>query len=238
MSRERIYANPGGFPLKHRNTVVGALVLLVFSLLSTFRATALPKCGHYPLPPDGCASPILIDTDGNGFHLTSAEKGVSFDITGDGHLTKMAWTAAGSTNAFLALPHDGTITSGKELFGNFTPQPPSSHPNGFLALAIYDQPENGGNGDGVIDEKDAVFSSLRLWIDSNHDGVAQAEEIHSLPELGVFSISLHYRESRKEDQYGNLFRYWSRINLIGPDEDDSRAGRVAYDVFFTTVADQ
>jgi hypothetical protein len=90
----------------------------------------------------------------------------------------------------------------------------------------------------VIDEKDAIFSSLRLWIDSNHDGVAQTEQIHSLPELGVFSISLHYRESRKEDQYGNLFRYWSRINLIDPDEDDSRAGRVAYDVFFTTVANQ
>jgi hypothetical protein len=77
-----------------------------------------------------------------------------------------------------------------------------------------------------------------LWIDSNHDGIAQAEEIHTLPELGVFSISLHYRESRKEDKYGNLFRYWSRINLMGQDEDDSRAGRVAFDVFFTTVEDQ
>ena len=238
MSRERIYAFSRKFQPKPHNIAISALALLVFSLLSTFQASALPKCGHWPMPPAGCASPILIDTDGNGFHLTSAEAGVSFDITGTGHLTKMAWTAPGSTNAFLALPHDGTITSGKELFGNFTPQPPSSHPNGFLALAVYDQPENGGNGDGVIDEKDAIFSSLRLWIDSNHDGVAQPEEIHTLPELGVYSISLHYRESRKEDQYGNLFRYWSRINLIGPDEDDSRAGRVAYDVFFTAVANQ
>ena len=237
-SGEGLHAFPSRLQLKHLNIAISALVLMVFSLLSPFKASALPKCGHFPLPPQGCSSPILIDTDGKGFHLTSAEEGVPFDITGDGHLTRMAWTAPGSTNAFLALPQDGTINSGKDLFGNFTPQPQSSHPNGFLALAVYDQPENGGNGDGVIDEKDGIFSSLRLWIDSNHDGVAQAEEIHSLPELGVFSISLHYRESRKEDQYGNLFRYWSRINLIDPDEDDSRAGRVAYDVFFTTVADQ
>jgi hypothetical protein len=33
---------------------------------------------------DGC-SPIIIDTEGEGFHLTSAEIGVIFDIRGDGH---------------------------------------------------------------------------------------------------------------------------------------------------------
>ncbi len=183
-------------------------------------------------------SPLIIDADGKGFHLTSAEGGVMFDIAGDGHPIQMAWTAAGSTNAFLALPHNGTITTGKELFGNYTPQTPSDHPNGFLALAVYDRPENGGNGDGVIDERDAIFSSLCLWIDSNHDGIAQPEEMHSLPELGVFSISLHYRESRREDQFGNLFRYKSRINLMDSEEEGSGPGPITYDVFFTTLDSQ
>jgi hypothetical protein len=212
-----------------RCRALNTLALLALSLCLVGKASALPCPPHvYPC----VGSPIVIDTDGKGFHLTPAEDGVFFDIAGDGHPIKMAWTAPGSTNAFLALPKNGQIASGKELFGNFTPQPPSGHPNGFLALAVYDRPEKGGNGDGIIDANDAIFSKLVLWVDANHDGIAQPEELHPLPDLGVFSISLHYRESRREDRYGNLFRYKSRINLIDDDEDDSRAGPVTYDIFF------
>jgi hypothetical protein len=212
-------------------------VLLAFCFLLTASAFARTDCMVLNPPPicDTQASPIIIDIDGKGFHLTSAENGVSFDITGNGHPVQLAWTAPGSTNAFLALPHNGTVTTGRDLFGNFTQQPPSNHPNGFLALAEFDKPENGGNGDGVIDEADVIFSSLRLWIDTNHDGIAQPEELHTLPELGVFSISVRYSQSRKEDEFGNLFRYKARINLTDPQEDRSKAGPLAYDVFLTTT---
>jgi hypothetical protein len=120
-------------------------------------------------------SPIILDLTGQGFLLTSAENGVTFDISGTNNPIQIAWTAAGSNNAFLALPGpDGLVQNGTQLFGNFTPQPASSQPNGFAALAVYDDPNNGGNGDGVIDSRDAIFSSLRLWIDANHDGVSQS----------------------------------------------------------------
>jgi hypothetical protein len=41
----------------------------------------------------GCnnISPIIIDTTGHGFHLTSAENGVMFDILADEHPIKIAW---------------------------------------------------------------------------------------------------------------------------------------------------
>jgi len=223
-----------------------ALALLILFLLSTGSASALPKC-----PPDGgpllicdksghckeipCDSPIIIDTDGKGFHLTSAQEGVRFDIAGKGHLVQMAWTELGSTNAFLALPRNGEILTGRDLFGNFTSQPRSDHPNGFLALAEYDKPEKGGNGDGLIDERDAIFSSLRLWIDKNHNGLAEPEEVSTLPKLGVFSISVRHKESQREDCFGNLFRYEAKINLTDSQHNKSKAGPLAYDVFFESI---
>ena len=189
-----------------------------------------------------CTTPIIIDTEGEGFHLTSAENGVTFDIRGDGHPMRISWTGPGYHNAFLALDRDGsgTISSGKELFGNVTPQPQSATPNGFLALAEFDKPENGGNGDGVIDEHDAVFSKLVLWIDENHDGISQPIELHKLSEFGIHSLSISYFESRKTDEFGNQFRYKARVNPRKEDRDSrdetvaGEVGRWAYDVFFVT----
>jgi hypothetical protein len=206
----------------------------------------LPRAGGIVMDDDTdpvvCTTPIIIDTDGEGFHLTSAENGVTFDIRGDGQPMRISWTAPGYHNAFLALDRDGsgTITSGKELFGNVTPQPQSATPNGFLALAEFDKPENGGNGDGVIDEHDAVFSKLVLWIDDNHDGISQPSELHGLSEFGIHSLSISYFESRKTDEFGNQFRYKARVNPRKEDRDSrdetvaGEVGRWAYDVFFVT----
>lgn len=209
-----------------------AMVLMLALTAQSFSFTQqspLDTCD----PPCLCTgTPIIIDVDGKGFHLTDEINGVRFDISGRGHAVQISWTALGSDNAFLALPgSDGLVHNGKQLFGNFTPQPPSDDPNGFRALAVYDQPENGGNGDGIIDNRDQIFSSLRLWIDANHDGICQPEELHTLPSMGVNSISLHYFLSGKRDQWGNLFRYGSRVNL---DEDDSKVGRITYDVILMT----
>jgi len=180
--------------------------------------------------PGCCGSPIILDTNGQGFYLTSAASGVLFDVFGTGHAVKMGWTAPASSNAFLTLPGpDGLVHNINQLFGNYTPQPKSTTPNGFAALAVYDDPKNGGNGDGIIDSRDAVFASLRLWIDANHDGISQPDELYPLPSLGVNSISLNYKEDRRTDQFGNLFRYRSKVN---PDDSDaSHGGRIAYDVF-------
>ena len=178
-------------------------------------------------------SPIILDLNGQGFRLTSAAGGVPFDISGTGTPVQMGWTASGADNAFLALPGaDGLIHNGKQLFGNFTPQPVSDNPNGFIALTVYDDPKNGGNGDGIIDSRDAVFASLRLWIDANHDGISQPDELYTLPSLGVNSISLKYKLSERTDQYGNVFRYRARVN---PDERTD-AGKTAYDVFFVGLS--
>lgn len=231
------------------STILTALGFALAFLVCTAPENATAQTGSVECQPcyswNGCEcvftgcggnSPIIVDTTGKGFHLTSAGEGVVFDIKGNGHPLHIAWTDATSGNAFLALDRNGNgiIDSGKELFGNVTQQPPSNDPNGFLALAVFDKPEHGGNGDGIIDQRDAVFAHLLLWIDENHDGISQPEELHSLPELGVYSLALKYIDSPRTDEYGNQFRYKSAINP-DPKDGESKDGRWNYDVFFTTV---
>jgi hypothetical protein len=178
--------------------------------------------------------PVIIDLSGRGYQLTSATDGVQFDFYGTGVPTQMSWTAAGWDGGFLALDRNGNgrIDDGAELFSNLSPQPTpkSGNKNGFLALAVYDLPVNGGNGDGWIDDQDAIYSKLLIWVDRNHNGISDPGELLTLKQAGILRISLTYAPSPWTDAFGNKFRY--RAQMI----TTAAANQVVYDVLLQEAA--
>jgi hypothetical protein len=179
-----------------------------------------------------CISPIVIDVLGNGFNLTNAQNGVTFDILNTGSPKRISWTSANSDDSWLALDrnNNGRIDNGRELFGSSTPQPFLSDgetKNGFRALSVYDKTANGGNNDNQIDERDAIFSSLKLWRDANHNGVSESNELKTLTESGLKTIELDYRESKKQDDFGNWFRFRAKVTDI----QGAQMNRWAWDVY-------
>ena len=73
---------------------------------------------------------------------------------------------------------------------------PSVKANGFEALALWDDARD-GTPDGVIDAKDGVWQSLRLWFDRNHDGRTDPGELETLDARGVRSIALSFVPERE-----------------------------------------
>ena len=176
-----------------------------------------PGCGVGELEEtsDKGDTPIFLNLDRGGITLTDAAGGVAFDLDADGELERVAWFAEGSGDALLVLDRNGNgwIDDGGELFGGATDQPPSDEPNGFLALAVFDREDAGGNGDGRIDASDAVYQHLRLWTDRARDGISQADELDNLAGRGVRAIDLSYVTSRSRDRHGNEFRHVSLVSF-------------------------
>jgi hypothetical protein len=103
---------------------------------------------------------------------------------------RISWPDFNEETYFLAIDsnNNGKIENGSELFGDV-----NGYENGFANLADHDD-----NKDGVIDDKDRIFSKLLLWKDSNHDGVTQKAELKKLSSMRVVSISLTYEKSLRD----------------------------------------
>ncbi|MBN2653555.1 MAG: C40 family peptidase [Nitrospirae bacterium] len=118
-------------------------------------------------------SPIVLDLDKDGVETTHLNDGAYFDHDGNGFAEQTGWASSDDGLLVMNRNANGTIDSGKELFGNSTILGDGTKAsNGFEALAELDT-----NADGKVDVSDSAFSQLKVWQDANQDGVSQANEL-------------------------------------------------------------
>lgn len=139
-------------------------------------------------PPPRRRDPLVLDLDGNGIQ-TSGINTVSpilFDHNADGVKTATGWVNANDGFLVWDKNGNGTIDSGRELFGDSTFKSDGSlATNGFNALADLD-----ANHDGVVNGQDSDFANLKVWRDLNQDGVSQSNELFSLDTYQIAGINL------------------------------------------------
>ncbi|ALR09337.2 hemolysin [Xylella fastidiosa] len=130
--------------------------------------------------------PLVLDLDGDGIETVAAGKNILFDHDGDGITHASGWIKSDDGLLVLDRNGNGRIDNGSELFGADTVLA-NGHKatSGFEALRDLDS-----NGDGLFDAADARFTDVRVWRDLNQDGQSQANELFTLSNLGIASITL------------------------------------------------
>jgi len=180
--------------------------------------------------------PLALDLDADGIEtigIPAAGSPVLFDHDADGVLTGTGWLAADDGWLVRDLDGNGTIDSGRELFGVdtrivatdriFGTNQYITHErhafDGFEALRALDTGASGagsdGFADGVIDSRDAAFTDLRVWRDVNQDGASQPGELMSLPAAGVASISLASTATHTNLGNGNFVTATAAVGRSG-----------------------
>jgi hypothetical protein len=116
--------------------------------------------------------PLVINMDTDAAELS--DQTFYFDIDADGELDEISGLGAGSGYLALDKNGDGIINDGSELFG-------TASGNGFKDLAEYDD-----DGNGWIDENDAIWSKLQIWT-KDEDG---NDRLYRLADKGIGAICL------------------------------------------------
>ena len=116
--------------------------------------------------------PLVINLDTDVAQLQ--DQTFYFDIDADGKPDEVSQLGTGSGYLALDKNGDGSVNDGSELFG-------TASGNGFADLAKYDE-----DGNGWIDENDAVWEKLKIWVkDQNGNDV-----LYRLADKGVGAICL------------------------------------------------
>ena len=133
--------------------------------------------------------PVVLDlnNDGNIKIIPLSRSTALFDIAGTGSRQVLAWP--GPEDGLFVYDRDGDrLISHKDeiAFKDYL----ATAKTDLEGLAWFDQLAQGGNADGVLDERDAAWGKFGVWRDVDQDGVTDAGALQMTGETGIKSLSL------------------------------------------------
>lgn len=162
---------------------------------------------------------VTVGCGGSGEGATSPEATSSMIEEQSGPMMKVVgWVGPDDGVLVMDRNRDG-IYQASDFFASsdFTGRYPME--NGFEDLASLDE-----DGNGVINTDDPQFSELRVWKDSDGDGLVGAGEILTLAQARVGGVRTGYYEDRSTGLAWQLGRYeqvpadplLAQLGLINP----------------------
>lgn len=128
-------------------------------------------------------APIVFDLNGDGLDLISlGASTVKFDQNNDGILDRTGYVGPNDGLLVYDRNRNGLIDNGAEI--SFVDDKEGAKTD-LEGLAGFDT-----DGDGLIAANDSRFAELQVWQDRNQDGISQADELRTLAEAGIVSITL------------------------------------------------
>lgn len=145
-------------------------------------------------------SPLVLDLNGDGVQtLSITEHDIHFDHDNNQAAERTGWVDPNDGLLFLDRNGNGIVDGGAELFGDQTRlEDGELAEDGFWALGFYDS-----NIDLKIDQEDPIWPSLRVWRDANSNALTEPDEVLSMDELEIRSLSACFFRSTKIDAHGN-----------------------------------
>ena len=212
---------PGGHTLAVRSYDSSGTLISTKTIDVSIQGVATGSGGPGVVLPS-LGTPIILDLDGDGVETISKANGTLFDIDADGDLDATGWVGGDDALLVRDINNDGVISNASELFGEeMIKADGTKASDGYDALREYDS-----NADGVINADDENFDQLKIWQDSNEDGITDAGELKTLSEAGIVEINTSTIAST-ETQFGNELRLKSDYtNAAGEVKD-------AADVYFS-----
>ncbi len=154
--------------------------------------------------------PLLLDLSGKGVGLTGIEDGVLFDIDNSGSLRRTGW----ADRLTGMLVHDngtGQVSNVSQLFSEYYGGKAGSDGNSGETLFK--------DGFAALASVDAIWAQLKVWVDGNHDGLADAGELRALQEHGISQIKLGQVKPVGEMRQGNEVISRGAFTVNGEDRE-------------------